>query len=254
MSKIIHFQPGNDVICATPTAPLRSNAAEISELETQMLYGERAIIDSIGPNDWIQITTASDNYTAWADKKHFIEWEGKQHIYVSTTPIQQIQGHFGTTLIPFGSLLTKDEISSKSIYQPIDKPANITPEKLVSMAKLFLNAPYLWGGKTIMGIDCSGFIQLVFISFNIMLPRNASQQQTNGDEVPFNQAKAGDIAFFQNNDASVIHTGILLPGNKIIHASGFVRIDTFSSEGIIHIETKKLTHRLHSIKRLFTKT
>jgi cell wall-associated NlpC family hydrolase len=116
----------------------------------------------------------------------------------------------------------------------------------------FLDTPYLWGGKSVFGIDCSGFVQQVFKMFGIKLLRDAYLQATQGSEVNnLQEAQRGDLAFFQNEDGRITHVGIILKDKQIVHASGKVRIDSIDEQGIVNSETGKRTHHLHSIKKLF---
>jgi cell wall-associated NlpC family hydrolase len=121
------------------------------------------------------------------------------------------------------------------------------------IAKKFLDTPYLWGGRTFMGIDCSGFTQVVFRVNGKNLLRDAYQQQTQGKKINFESATSGDLAYFSNEEGKVIHVGIILKEkNKvgIIHASGKVRIDSLDEKGILNNDTQSYSHRLHSIKRI----
>ena len=118
------------------------------------------------------------------------------------------------------------------------------------IAFTFLNSTYLWGGKSVFGIDCSGFTQSVYKFLNIHLLRDAEQQATQGYLVGFlQQAHCGDLAFFDDEEGRIIHVGMLLNDHEIIHAAGKVRIDKIDTEGIINADTGLRTQRLRIIKR-----
>ncbi|NOR88170.1 MAG: hydrolase Nlp/P60, partial [Bacteroidales bacterium] len=122
---------------------------------------------------------------------------------------------------------------------------------IVEMTELFINAPYLWGGKTPFGVDCSGLTQSVYKMAGIQLKRDASQQATQGEVLNFlEEALPGDLAFFDNEEGHITHVGIILADNEIIHASGKVRIDKIDHQGIYNIELGKYTHQLRLIKRM----
>ena len=134
----------------------------------------------------------------------------------------------------------------------ISTPGKIgSKDKIAEDALMYLNAPYLWGGKSPFGIDCSGFTQIVYKINNIVIPRDAYQQAKLGEGYSFlEEAEAGDIAFFDNDEGKIIHVGILVGKNKIIHASGKVRIDTLDHQGIFNKETNSYSHKLRIIKTL----
>jgi cell wall-associated NlpC family hydrolase len=156
------------------------------------------------------------------------------------------------SIIPFsGSELFKMEEQfafngdSKSVGQKRDG------DFVKTIAMKYLNTPYLWGGKSPFGIDCSGFIQMVYKINGYKLLRDCSQQASQGKNVSkFSDCLPGDIAFFGTQEKKISHAGILLSDNRIIHASGKVRIDHFNDEGILNIETKIYTHSLISIRRI----
>ena len=126
-----------------------------------------------------------------------------------------------------------------------------TETAIEELATKYLNAPYLWGGRSIWGIDCSGFTQLVFKMLGIKIRRDAYQQADQGITLGFiEEAEPGDLAFFDNEDGKIIHVGILLGQGKIIHASGKVRIDRIDHQGIFNEETGKYSHKLRIIKRI----
>jgi cell wall-associated NlpC family hydrolase len=125
-------------------------------------------------------------------------------------------------------------------------------ENIVHNAMMFLNAPYLWGGRSPLGIDCSGFTQIAYKLQGIEIPRDAYQQAEIGTTLSFvEESEPGDLAFFDNNEGKITHVGIILKDNFIIHASGKVRIDRIDQQGIFNAEEKKHTHKLRLIKSVF---
>lgn len=126
-----------------------------------------------------------------------------------------------------------------------------TAANFLKIYSLYLNTPYLWGGKSVFGIDCSGFAQQVFKLFGIQLLRDAYQQAEQGTSVKsLAESQMGDLAFFNNEAGKITHVGILLSPNQIVHAAGKVRIDRSNEAGIVNVDTNKQTHVLHSIRRV----
>jgi cell wall-associated NlpC family hydrolase len=122
---------------------------------------------------------------------------------------------------------------------------------LIENALIYLNAPYLWGGRSPFGIDCSGFTQLVYRLQGIKLPRDAYQQAEVGNTLSFiEESEEGDLAFFDNTEGKIIHVGIIMKNNYIIHASGKVRIDRIDQQGIFNSSLKTHTHKLRLIKSI----
>jgi cell wall-associated NlpC family hydrolase len=129
--------------------------------------------------------------------------------------------------------------------------AECSPQVIIKNAELLLNTPYLWGGRSVLGMDCSGFTQLVFKACGLRLYRDAYQQATQGSIIDFvEEAQAGDLAFFDNQEGSIVHTGIIMTNRQIIHASGSVRIDHLDHQGIFNSELNRYTHQLRLIKRI----
>ena len=144
-------------------------------------------------------------------------------------------------------LLWDEQHKYHGTFRSIDKRAD--EDLFWRILQPWMNAPYLWGGRTFMGVDCSGFVQVVYKVLGCALPRDASEQAAVGkDVVKLSDATTGDLAFFINKDEKIVHVGIVLNSNKIIHASGKVRIDGLDEEGIINSDTGIRTHQLYSLK------
>lgn len=198
---------------------------------TQILFGEKyKVLETKEDSDWCRIQLVDDGYVGWVDglPLESDSTEGKDQ-YPIVVPILHHNGKW----IPMGGI---SDVLSK-------------PEGLLPTARSMLGAPYLWGGKTVLGIDCSGFVQVVHKANGIQLPRDASQQFEEGEEVPFAEHKAGDLAFFNNKEGRITHVGIVIDQNRIIHASQWVRIDELRNDGIYRKNEVK-THTLTGIKRL----
>lgn len=147
--------------------------------------------------------------------------------------------------------LLGEEVFNITEFETIKTPN--TREGIVDSALSYLETPYLWGGKSPFGIDCSGFTQIVYKLNGIFIPRDASQQVNLGSSRNFrDEAQAGDLAFFDNEEGEVIHVGVVLENRKIVHASGKVRIDTLDHQGIYNQDLKKYTHKLRVIQNLLS--
>ncbi len=253
-------------ICGLSLVPVRNLPSEQSEMVNQLLFGDTVIIDDISDN-WQLIRTSHDLYEGWVDKKQIIlidenlyrKYKRNKTYYSSETSTKIVGDNHPILNIVYGSNLPdynngKFEIGSQE-FQIDDK--NVTPllpnskENIIRIAMKYLGTPYLWGGRSPYGIDCSGFIQLVFKMAGINLKRDASQQADSGIIIDFiDESKPGDLAFFDNTNEHITHVGIILNNKQILHASGEVRIDSIDHQGIYNELQKKYTHKLRIIKRL----
>ena len=166
-----------------------------------------------------------------------------------------------TTMIVAGSTLPcwRPNLKEFSIHQDViphsgnisyRKPANVR-KLLIDQALKYFNAPYLWGGRSPLGIDCSGFSQIIYKMIGVAIPRDATQQVHCGTALSFlEEARPGDLAFFDNEDGQIVHVGIIWEKHKIIHASGKVRIDNVDQFGIFNVDTKRYTHQMRVMKRI----
>ena len=245
----------NQAICRVAIAPMRADKTDSSEMVSQILFGE--IIKKIDShNNWILIETYIDKYQGWVDSKQ-LEFLNKNEIdnwflnQQTITTNCQIKTNIGTLNLTKGAFLNKNLSSKFKIghLEIISKYKHSTPS-LISFAKSYLNTPYLWGGKTNYGIDCSGFTQIVLRNQGIEIPRDASQQEKYGSPTLYKDRQKGDVAFFSNSVGKIIHVGILISKTKIIHASGRVKIDTIDDKGIFSQELNEYSHTLYSIKRM----
>lgn len=248
-------------ICMVAVCPVRAEASHKSEMVSQFLFGESGTILE-ETKDFIKVKSLHDGYEGWCQRsqlvisdKLLIDPNGKLFIddWVKSVTINGMPAPIPLGVPVPGGIETL-QVGPYTVQYPAGNwntaQAQLTPEQIKSKAFALLNTPYLWGGRSIFGIDCSGFTQLVFRFFNLSLLRDAYQQATQGEVIGFLQeARCGDLAFFDNEEGRITHVGILLNDQVIIHASGKVRVDKIDNAGIINIDTNQRTHKLRIIKR-----
>ena len=244
--------------CGVSIAPVRSEPKDSAEMITQLLFGE--IIELMETDrQWRKVKSYSDQYEGWIDEKLILpltekelkKWMDRQTLLFYSQ--YRLSTKTGDLLLTKGCFIPDVEANAtvhigNEEYQLLDVPCDI-PNDIQAIAKSYLNAPYLWGGKTLFGIDCSGFTQLVYRFLSISLPRDAYQQAEDGVEIQLNDTQPGDLAFFDNEGGKIIHVGIVLDDQQIIHAHGQVRIDKLDAEGIYNTERSYYSHKLCLIKR-----
>ncbi|MFN8238591.1 MAG: NlpC/P60 family protein [Chitinophagales bacterium] len=219
--------------------PMRATPSDKAEMVNQVLYGET--FDILERTEkWSKIRLHHDNYEGWTDNKQIESGNAnsKKKMGVVASLFKRVSIYGNAITLPMGAF-TEHAMPVK--------------DNLIKTAKRFLHTPYLWGGRTFMGIDCSGFAQVVFRVHGIRLKRDAWQQAAQGKKIKFTDAATNDLAFFHNAEGKVIHVGIVIKEkNKmnIIHASGKVRIDMLDEQGIFNADINAYSHQLHSIKRM----
>ena len=232
--------------------PMRHEPSDRAEMVNQLLYGEQyEILEQ--EEKWIRIKTIHDSYEGWVDRKQHSEnkFELLEGDYCNAYVTLKHKQRGELSLTP-GSFLPSKEILSDFNFEIVEY--NQVRKNLREACMLFQNAPYLWGGRTPYGIDCSGFTQLVFRIIGVSIPRDASEQVELGEQILFiEESNEGDLAFFDNAEGKITHVGIIRKENgvhKIIHASGRVRIDNLDHNGIYNEETQSYSHKLRTIKKI----
>lgn len=229
--------------CFVSISPVRAENRDQSEIVTQLLFGEVVTVQEIEA-PWAKITSVADGYEGWIDLKHLKKLSDKEMrrwlegLDYLTDRERLLETPWGSQWICRGSFIPAGLEAfniGKDSFQWLQE-SSATFEDIWSCAESYLNTPYLWGGKSPFGIDCSGYTQAVYRFFNINLPRDASQQVLDGAEVDFQDIETGDLAFFHNDKGKITHVGILDNEGHILHASGHVRRDLFTKDGIVHNE------------------
>lgn len=249
---------GLKVMCMLSVIPLRADKQDQSEIVSQLLFGEVAtVLDQV--QQWVKIAVHHDSYEGWVDRKQLVVIEESTFDRIAQIKERQSQiavqlnTPWGKTVVFQGSPI----LSSKKSFE-IDEMKfswlNAIPlmnqGSIEQIALSYFNSPYLWGGRTRYGIDCSGFTQTVFHQKGIQLMRDASQQVQQGSKIDYNDIQAGDVVFFASpKTGKVTHVGIYLGEKSIIHAHGRVRVDELRPEGIYNLEDQHLSHHFYAIRR-----
>ncbi|MFN0031773.1 MAG: NlpC/P60 family protein [Flavobacteriales bacterium] len=223
----------------TPLAAIamRAEPNHKSEMVNQMLMGETA--ELLAEKDkWCMIQLTHDSYQGWVDRKQIEVAQVHENLRLVTSFFHEKDDGY---IAPCGA------------YTQL--PFDSNPLELIETAEMFMSTPYLWGGRTFMGIDCSGLTQIVFRTAGKSLPRDAWQQAECGITISFiDEAQPGDLAFFDNADGRITHVAIIVKraddgSHQVIHASGSVRKDMLDHQGIFDKVSKTYTHPLRVIKR-----
>ena len=248
-------------VCVVPAAPVRKKASHKVEMVNQLLFGERMIVIQKEKN-WYKVQTMHDNYEGWVRNNLVgavvdgFGAAGDDFVTGDLFNIIDINGvkmnvSMGCNLPGLKREVGKIGEVAYAYHGYVVKRHEVAPgeEMVRKLALQWLNVPYLWGGRTPLGVDCSGFVQVIFKMMGLDLLRDAKQQVRQGMKVKkLGQTRSGDLAFFEKKE-KITHVGILLGPEQIIHASGKVRIDLMDHRGIINADTGKQTHFLSGIRR-----
>ncbi|MFD1468233.1 NlpC/P60 family protein [Hymenobacter caeli] len=256
-------------ICALSAVPVRAEPSDKAEQVTQLLFGEcYTVLQSQGK--WHRVQVAADDYVGWVDHlqhtpvtpDYFAAWAAQDHprvldvVQTVSDEATRIPVLLGSRL-PFFDGMTL-QLGDKAFFfngTATNPGAPAEPARQVQllrkMGHLYLKAPYLWGGKGVFGVDCSGLVQQLYGLVGVQLRRDACQQIEHGQPVDFvTQARPGDLAFFDNAEGRIVHVGMVLDEGLVLHASGEVRLDPLDHHGIYHRGRQAYSHKLRLIKRL----
>jgi gamma-D-glutamyl-L-lysine dipeptidyl-peptidase len=256
-------------ICLLAYAPLRAEPEHRSEMVSQLIFGEVFRVLKTR-NDWYFVQMHQDLYQGWVAASQISMLKEKEYErlvsepqYISSSHVSHITNvskdeHIlisaGSSL-PFmhrdGGLFCGQSFSFAGHYH---RPSgDFVPADFQRFARLFLHTPYLWGGRSVFGMDCSGFVQLVYKMCGLSIPRDAAMQASTGETIHLiHEARTGDLMFFDNQEDVITHVGLMLDKGIIIHAHGKVRLDLIDHQGIFNRDLKKYTHKLRIIKRYAT--
>lgn len=241
------------LVAAVPVVPIRSEARDAAEMVTQLLAGEQAELLESGEKDWVKIRCIHDDYEGWCDRKMLAnnglnpsfrllnrQWEG-----IRASDGASVSFSMGT---PFELEDGEVHIGGRAYQGTL--PFSAPHVNVLEVARLWLGTPYLWGGRSIWGVDCSGLVQVVLAIEGVSLPRDAADQFDVAQPISWADRAPGDLAFFANPQGRIIHVGILSNRDAILHAAGEVRIDGLAAEGIVRASDGQLTHKLAGLGRV----
>ncbi len=242
-------------ICKLSIVPVRISNSDKSEMVTQLIYGDLISIIEEKEN-WTKIESDFDNYIGWIDSKQYqkineVQKKDLENQSYSSDLVEFIENEKNELItITIGSVISRSNLLNHK-FEGNHIKGKQSKDSIVNIALLYLHTPYLWGGKTPFGIDCSGFTQMVYKINGYKLLRDAKDQAKQGKTLSFiEESEPGDLAFFHNKEDIIVHVGIILKDNYIIHASGKVRIDRLDQTGIYNNEKNSHTHYLRYIKKI----
>lgn len=256
-------------ICYYTFIPLRAEPSERSEMVSQILFGEIVeILEERTDKGFCYVRNTFDDYTGWCNIKLLYSLNPEEYqeyisgrILITTDILSIIKGSDKNRnlYLSAGSTLSLSNHNSLRVFnkiyqiddQLISERKDSQLSQIMDSALKFLNVPYLWGGRSSFGTDCSGFVQNIYKQAGISLPRDAREQFSIGNVIDYiEDALEGDLLFFENENKEIIHTGVYSGNNRIIHASGCVKQEKVDNTGIISELNGTYSHKLAGIKRV----
>lgn len=243
-------------ICNLSIISLRAEPSDVAEQVSQLLYGEHfKVLES--RKYWSRIRNSFDACEGWICNNQFEQISEDKYLEIEHSDCQISNDYTdfisdGKSLIPLviGSCVNASGLLEHS-FEGSSTTGIKSREDLIKNALFYLNTPFLWGGKTPFGIDNGGFTQMAYKLSGYRLLRDATQQATQGEPLSFiEESKQGDLAFFDDNDGKIVHVGIIMNNNYIIHSFGKVRIDRIDHTGIFNAEIGRYSHQLRVIKKI----
>ncbi|NKI31967.1 C40 family peptidase [Croceivirga thetidis] len=245
-------------VCLLGSVALRQAADDNAPMQSQLLYGELFKFKE-RRKFWSRIQTNYDNFEGWVRNNQvnpLLEGELDKIDFKKTDYNRDLvsfvsEGKNGLIAVPLGAEINNCEIFQHTFEGTSKIEVENQKADFIETAFLYLNSPYLLGGKTPFGIDNSGFTQMVYKINGQKLFRTVEEQSNQGEVMSFiEECEPGDLAFFDDREGNINHVGIVLKDNYIIHAHGKVRIDRIDHTGIFNTEEKKYSHQLRVLKRI----
>lgn len=248
-----------DAYTIVPVAPVRASASHKAEIVTQLLFGETAeIVEQQG--EFYKVKCTYDKYEGWVQDRQVVEGGEINSQTIIATSSLVVECNKTVLHLSPGSILPADKtnwqigpynfVLPKASLPVVAGPLSASSDTILKIAQQYMGASYLWGGKSIFGLDCSGFTQQVFKIAGIYLDRDAWQQALQGAAVgSLQEARPGDLAFFANEKGRINHVGIISSASSIMHASANARHDELDAKGIRNRELNIYTHMLTVIRR-----